>query len=167
MPHLHLSLRNDDGEPREIISKPLTDPEALDLLRSAEIAGSQLVPWGSNYTFAVLLTSAQGSEHLAIYKPQAGEAPLYDFPDGTLYRREVASVCQQLLAGSAHHEVTTGTFHMSEYFTGQQAPLVEDAGARCWVDGSGHETALAALDDFCSPQGSARHDWPCYGFLLG
>ena len=57
MPHLHLSLRNDDGEPREIISQPLTDPEALDLLRSADIAGSQLVPWGSNYTFAVLFAT--------------------------------------------------------------------------------------------------------------
>lgn len=30
-------------------------------------------------------------ENLAIYKPQAGEAPLWDFPSGTLYRREVAA----------------------------------------------------------------------------
>jgi uncharacterized repeat protein (TIGR03843 family) len=27
----------------------------------------------------------------AVYKPQLGEAPLWDFPDGTLYRREVAA----------------------------------------------------------------------------
>lgn len=27
----------------------------------------------------------------AVYKPEAGEAPLWDFPDGTLWRREVAA----------------------------------------------------------------------------
>lgn len=27
----------------------------------------------------------------AVYKPQGGEAPLWDFPDGTLWRREVAA----------------------------------------------------------------------------
>lgn len=31
------------------------------------------------------------SERLAIYKPQRGEAPLWDFPDGTLFLREVAA----------------------------------------------------------------------------
>lgn len=30
-------------------------------------------------------------EHLCIYKPRRGEAPLWDFPEGTLYRREVAA----------------------------------------------------------------------------
>ncbi|MDX1659186.1 MAG: SCO1664 family protein [Nitriliruptorales bacterium] len=38
-------------------------------------------------------------EDLAIYKPQSGEAPLWDFPTGTLYRREVAaSLVDRLLA---------------------------------------------------------------------
>ncbi len=35
-------------------------------------------------------------EDLAVYKPQRGERPLWDFPDGTLHRREVAA-----------HEVST------------------------------------------------------------
>jgi hypothetical protein len=30
---------------------------------------------------------------LAIYKPRDGEAPLWDFPSGTLYKREYASSC--------------------------------------------------------------------------
>lgn len=30
-------------------------------------------------------------DRFAVYKPQAGEAPLWDFPDGTLWRREVAA----------------------------------------------------------------------------
>ena len=29
--------------------------------------------------------------HLAVYKPERGEAPLWDFPPGTLHRREVAA----------------------------------------------------------------------------
>ena len=30
-------------------------------------------------------------DRFAVYKPEAGEAPLWDFPDGTLWRREVAA----------------------------------------------------------------------------
>lgn len=30
-------------------------------------------------------------DDLAVYKPQRGEAPLWDFPEGTLHRREVAA----------------------------------------------------------------------------
>lgn len=30
-------------------------------------------------------------DRFAVYKPAAGEAPLWDFPDGTLWRREVAA----------------------------------------------------------------------------
>jgi len=59
----------------------------------ASIEACELVPWGSNYTFAVLLQDPEGEyeETLAIYKPAAGEIPLWDFPDDTLYRREYAA----------------------------------------------------------------------------
>lgn len=62
-------------------------------LRRANIADCELVPWGSNYTFAVLLDDPLGEhpERMAIYKPAAGEIPLWDFPDDTLYRREYAA----------------------------------------------------------------------------
>lgn len=61
------------------------------MLCTAEFVAERLVPWGTNYTFAVGLTGQDGVDHLAIYKPQAGERPLWDFPRGTLYRRELAS----------------------------------------------------------------------------
>ena len=35
--------------------------------------------------------SARRLQSAAIYKPRAGEAPLYDFPEGTLYLRELAA----------------------------------------------------------------------------
>ena len=40
----------------------------------------------------------EGLEGLAVYKPARGERPLWDFPNGTLYRREVAAylVSEQL-----------------------------------------------------------------------
>ena len=60
------------------------------LLRHGEITQTELIPWGSNYTFCVTL-ELDGSQGLGVYKPRRGERPLWDFPSGTLYRREVAA----------------------------------------------------------------------------
>ena len=65
--------------------------QLLALLTSGEMVAQQLHPWASNYTFVVQLRDAEGREGLAMYKPCRGEAPLWDFPDGTLYRRERAT----------------------------------------------------------------------------
>lgn len=64
--------------------------DELQILLSAEITTCDLVPEGSNYTFLVTL-KVSDTEQRAIYKPQRGEAPLWDFPPGTLYRREYAA----------------------------------------------------------------------------
>lgn len=90
MPHLFIELRDDD-EGEGSTPPPLTESEALELLDEAEITGSKLIPWGSNYSFAVALETADGREQLAIYKPRSGESPLWDFPEGTLCLREVAA----------------------------------------------------------------------------
>jgi uncharacterized repeat protein (TIGR03843 family) len=45
---------------------------------------------GSNYTFLVTVMY-EGQESLAVYKPQKGEQPLWDFPENTLAGREVAA----------------------------------------------------------------------------
>lgn len=65
--------------------------EACVFLEQAEIVGCQALPWGSNYTYALALAADAGRQVLAIYKPRRGEVPLWDFPDGTLYRRERAA----------------------------------------------------------------------------
>lgn len=98
MPDLFLELRDASGGDEETPA-PLLENEALDLLRNAEFTASRLVPWGSNYTFAVALEAPDGRTQLAIYKPQAGEAPLYDFPDGSLYRRELGAYLFSSWAG--------------------------------------------------------------------
>lgn len=60
------------------------------LLATGEIELLGLMPNASNYTF--LTRCSRGEEEmLAVYKPGAGEAPLWDFPEGTLHLREVAA----------------------------------------------------------------------------
>ena len=47
------------------------------------------MPWSSNRTFLVTC-SEPGEETAAVYKPQAGERHLWDFPPG-IYKREIAA----------------------------------------------------------------------------
>ena len=49
-----------------------------------------LLEGASNGTFLVEAADGERSA-LAVYKPRAGEAPLWDFPEGTLWRREIAA----------------------------------------------------------------------------
>lgn len=75
------------------LEEPLTISfdRALEVLKHGRINDELgLMRWGSNYTFLVAVTYDDVS-FLAIYKPQVGERPLWDFPDGTLYQREIAS----------------------------------------------------------------------------
>ena len=65
-----------------------------DILTALEVGcidRCDLVASGSNYTFHVALSLDGGRQISAIYKPRQGEAPLYDFPPGTLYHREYAA----------------------------------------------------------------------------
>lgn len=61
----------------------------LDLLTRGDIDVKGRMPWSSNATFLVELC-LDGAGGRAIYKPERGERPLWDFPSG-LYRREVAA----------------------------------------------------------------------------
>ena len=75
-------------------ANPMTPPGddgLLRLLTAGEVVAQQLHPRASNYTFVVRLRGEDGLEADAIYKPCKGEAPLWDFPEGTLYRRERAT----------------------------------------------------------------------------
>lgn len=69
----------------------LDDAQVHQLLRHGTVADCKPLPWGSNYTFAMLLEREGVGSGLAIYKPRRGESPLWDFPGGTLYRREYAA----------------------------------------------------------------------------
>ncbi|HTE86284.1 MAG TPA: SCO1664 family protein [Dehalococcoidia bacterium] len=63
----------------------------LDILLRADVTDCKLFPSGSNYVFLISLSDAAAGNGFGVYKPRRGEAPLWDFPDGTLYRRERAA----------------------------------------------------------------------------
>lgn len=70
--------------------------DALSLLAEGDVELKGRMPWSTNQTFLVELTSDDDVLR-GIYKPGRGERPLWDFPGG-LYRREVAAwVLSELL----------------------------------------------------------------------
>ena len=68
----------------------LSDPAVPRVLGAGDLEVLGLLPNASNHTFLVRAGSAD-EELLAVYKPRRGEAPLWDFPEGTLCAREVAA----------------------------------------------------------------------------
>ena len=74
------------------------DPSTCELILHGEIVSCELTRMGSNYTFLVQVQSGEQTG-LAIYKPRDGEAPLWDFPSGTLYKREYAAYLLSQILG--------------------------------------------------------------------
>lgn len=74
----------------EMDSKPVTARRVLATLSQGRMEMKGLLPWGSNYTFLVYVEH-EDLRVPAVYKPMRGERPLWDFPDGTLYKRETAA----------------------------------------------------------------------------
>ncbi|RVU25229.1 SCO1664 family protein [Streptomyces antnestii] len=71
-------------------SVTVSDTEQLELLTRGELAVRGRIREASNAVLLCTVTHA-GSEASCVYKPVAGERPLWDFPDGNLARREVAA----------------------------------------------------------------------------
>lgn len=69
----------------------MTISQLLDVLQNGEVEDEYgVMRWSSNYTFLLAIT-LKGMRTRAVYKPQKGERPLWDFPDGTLCYRETAA----------------------------------------------------------------------------
>ncbi|GGX26950.1 phosphatidylinositol kinase [Streptomyces malachitofuscus] len=66
------------------------DPAAAELLAQGELTVRGRIREASNAALYCTVTH-EGREAACIYKPVAGERPLWDFPDGTLAAREVAA----------------------------------------------------------------------------
>ncbi|MGH2753564.1 MAG: SCO1664 family protein [Actinomycetota bacterium] len=69
-----------------------------DLLERGDIEILGLLPFSSNHVFLAKVTAGDDETH-AVYKPQRGERPLWDFPAGTLGAREVAAYLVSEAAG--------------------------------------------------------------------
>ena len=68
----------------------LSEAQALQFLAEGDLEVLGRIPWASNVTLLARVRRG-GLDGLAVYKPARGERPLWDFPSGTLYRREVAA----------------------------------------------------------------------------
>ena len=64
--------------------------EVFEVLREGKMGACHLLPSVSNYTFITSLC-LNDKTFRVVYKPKDGEAPLWDFPGGTLYKREYAA----------------------------------------------------------------------------
>jgi uncharacterized repeat protein (TIGR03843 family) len=84
-------------EPDQHARAVVSEERARAFLAEGELELLGRIPWASNATVLAKVTH-QELEGLAVYKPVRGERPLWDFPTGTLYRREVAAylVSEQL-----------------------------------------------------------------------
>jgi hypothetical protein len=78
-------------QPAGADSDPITVAQVLQTLARGVIQEEHgFLPWGSNYAYLISIADDERTL-LAVYKPQRGERPLWDFPDGTLCLREVAA----------------------------------------------------------------------------
>ena len=64
--------------------------EVLDALTTGALTARGFLANASNHTILVRVGDGIDGLH-AVYKPARGERPLWDFPSGTLHRREVAA----------------------------------------------------------------------------
>lgn len=62
----------------------------LELLRRGTLELQRELPWSSNYTFMGTVSRDEVTAKV-VYKPKQGESPLWDFPTGSLYKREEAA----------------------------------------------------------------------------
>jgi uncharacterized repeat protein (TIGR03843 family) len=70
--------------------RDLDDAEAIALLERGSLEVLGLLPRASNFAFLARVRDDR-DQMLAVYKPRSGEAPLWDFEEGTLAAREVAA----------------------------------------------------------------------------
>ncbi|CAB4932547.1 MAG: SCO1664 family protein [Actinobacteria bacterium] len=81
------------------VADRLPGDELAQTLATGELRIEGRLVSASNQTLRCTVTSARGIELRCVYKPVSGERPLWDFPDGHLAGREIASYELARLAG--------------------------------------------------------------------
>ena len=95
----------------------LSRAELAELLGRGQVEVVGRLRYSSNGAFFVRVC-ADGVEVPAVYKPRRGERPLWDFPDGTLSRREVAAC---ILSDGLGWDVVPVTVHRDDGPLGEGA----------------------------------------------
>ena len=76
------------------------ESSAREVLRRGELTVLGRIRSASNATFLCEAADGERTVH-CVYKPVAGEQPLWDFPDGTLAGRELGAYLVSAATGSA------------------------------------------------------------------
>jgi uncharacterized repeat protein (TIGR03843 family) len=147
---------------------PISSERVLAVLENGEIDSEYgMLRWSSNYAFLISLVRDDVTL-TAVYKPQRGERPLWDFPDGTLCMRETAAFLTSRELGwelvpptvlregprglgsiqfYVEHDPQINYFSFDESFSGQLMRmavfdyLINNAdrkGGHCLLDSTGH-----------------------------
>ncbi|WP_317442425.1 SCO1664 family protein [Streptomyces collinus] len=134
--------------PERIPPRSVTaDPHAAELLARGELSVRGRIREASNA--ALFCTVAlDGREATCVYKPVAGERPLWDFPDGTLAGREVAAY--EVSEATGWGLVPTTVLRDGPYGEGM---------CQLWIE-VGADTELLALVDGEEPEPG----WKAIGF---
>ncbi|MDA8366760.1 MAG: SCO1664 family protein [Actinomycetota bacterium] len=126
--------------------------EAVEVaLATGDVEVEGRLPWSSNQTFLVAVGPAGdgGTVRRAVYKPERGERPLWDFPPG-LYRREVAAYLLSRALGwdlvpptVVRHDLPFGTGSLQAF-----EPADYDRHAFTLIEEGGHDEALQTICAF-------------------
>jgi uncharacterized repeat protein (TIGR03843 family) len=81
------------------MARELEFAEVEEVLLAAEFLDVRPLWYSSNYVYLCQMCGAGGEEFAAVYKPLKGENPLWDFPHGALYKREVGAYRLSQLLG--------------------------------------------------------------------
>ncbi|WP_067709094.1 SCO1664 family protein [Nocardia yamanashiensis] len=136
-----------------------------DPLRTGELTVIGQVTTASNVT---LVCDVAGSEVRAVYKPVRGERPLWDFPDGTLAGREVASYLVSDALGwgvipeTVLREGPLGPGMVQRWIDIEEDPAVPDLVDLCPAGEipDGYREVLRALDPAGHPVSLVHADDP-------
>jgi uncharacterized repeat protein (TIGR03843 family) len=141
-----------------------TDPAAVELLTHGRIEVQGRLVDASNATLFCAI-SHDGVDAECVYKPVSGERPLWDFPDGTLAGREVATYLVSEAAGL--HVVPPTILRQGPFGPGMVQFWVDTKEGDDLVDvvpptevPEGWRVVLHAHDRFGSPAVLAHADHP-------
>ncbi|MFB7916338.1 SCO1664 family protein [Streptomyces sp. NPDC056061] len=130
--------------PERIPSRSLTDAELLTVLTEGRLTVLGQVRGASN---AVLHCTAshRGEQVTCVYKPVAGEQPLWDFPDGNLARREVAAY--ELSEATGWGLIPATVLRDGPYGEGMCQLWIDAGPEDDGPDGDGRAPLFALVDD--------------------
>lgn len=146
-----------------------SDPESCEFLRRGRIQVEGRLVDASNATLFCSI-SAHGVDAECVYKPISGERPLWDFPDGTLAGREVATYL--VAEGTGMHVVPPTVLREGPFGPGMVQLWVDTKEGADLVDvvepsevPAGWRIVLRAHDRFGDPAVLAHADHPAIRML--